>query len=140
MQVILSHFSPYCYHLRHHFASNVTMRCFVAIELASEIKERLCELQTRLGELDRLVRWTRPEQIHLTLNFLGNVPDADTAQLCAATRSTASTLAAFEIEVAGVGCFPAHGPPRVIWAGISGPPLELLRCQHRCEEAFADLG
>src|SRR5205085_4000536 len=58
----------------------------------------------------------------------------------AATQSVACPLAPFEITVSGAGCFPPHGPPRVIWAGISGPPPELLDLQRRCEEAFAQLG
>src|SRR5947199_323890 len=101
------------------------MRCFVAIELPPAIKERLCELRTRLAELDSLVRWTRPEQIHLTLNFLGEVPDSDLAQLCSAMQLAVSTLPPFDLEIAGCGCFPPHGPPRVIWAGVTAPP-ELL--------------
>jgi 2'-5' RNA ligase len=116
------------------------MRCFLAIELPDPVKRRLAVLQQQLQELDRLVRWTRPEQIHLTLNFLGEVAEQQVPRLCDASKTIAAGVAPFDIEIAGIGCFPSGGPPRVIWAGVTGPPPALSTCQRRCEQAFAELG
>lgn len=116
------------------------MRCFVAIELPEDVRERLARLQSDLSELDRVVRWTRPEQIHLTLKFLGEVPDDQVAGVGEATVAAASSCRAFNVTVGGVGCFPISGAPRVIWAGVTGPPPDLLTCQKRCETEYAALG
>lgn len=116
------------------------MRCFLAFELPPAVRDRLAELQSQLSGIDRLVRWTPPGQIHLTLKFLGEVPDDQVAAIGTAIQKLASQLLSFDLEVAGAGCFPPRGIPRVIWAGISGPPPELLECHRLCEQACAELG
>lgn len=116
------------------------MRCFVAIELPEEIRRRLGQLQGRLGELDRSVRWVRPEQIHLTVQFLGEVPDRQVSAVCAAATAAAGAAEPFEIVVAGTGCFPDRGRVRVLWAGIPELPPALLAVQQAMEQRYAELG
>ncbi len=116
------------------------MRCFVAIELPEEIRRRLGELQKQLGELDRFVRWVRPEQIHLTVKFLGEVPDQQVSAVCAAAVTAAGAAEPFEIEISGTGCFPDRGPVRVLWAGIPELPPALLAVQRAMEQRYAELG
>jgi 2'-5' RNA ligase len=116
------------------------MRCFVAVELPDSVRHRLAELRTHLAALDTLVRWTRDDQIHLTLKFIGEVPDARIAGLCEAVKRTSAAMSPFELEIRSAGCFPPHGPPRVIWAGVTGPPPELLAVHAAIEAACAELG
>ena len=116
------------------------MRCFVAIELPEEIRRRLGELQKRLGKLDRFVRWVRPEQIHLTVKFLGEVADRRVPEVCAAAVTAAGAAESFEIEVSGTGCFPDRGWVRVLWAGIPELPPALLAVQQAMEQRYAELG
>ncbi len=116
------------------------MRCFLAIELPAEVRKRLVVLQERLGGLNKDVRWTRPEQIHLTLKFFGEVPDAQIASVCDATTNVAARHERFELSVATTGCFPAGGMPRVVWVGVAGPPPGLVTLQRECEQVYAALG
>lgn len=116
------------------------MRCFLAIELPEPVRRRLADLQDQLRHIDRLVRWTRPAQIHLTLKFFGEVPDAGIDELCRIARDTARELVPFDLHIRGVGCFPPQGPPRVIWAGIEPAPPALLDAQRAFEEAYASRG
>jgi 2'-5' RNA ligase len=116
------------------------MRCFVAIELPARVREQLAELQARLREMDRLVRWVRPEQIHLTLKFLGEVPDPQVPKVCSAVAKTAAQLTAIPFDIGGVGCFPGNGPARIVWTGIVGPPTELVASHTACERVLANLG
>ena len=116
------------------------MRCFLAIELPETIRDRLGELQSQLRSLDRVIRWTRSDLLHLTLKFLGEVPDRDVSAICVAIREVALDLRPPGLEIRGVGCFPPRGPARVVWAGIAGPPPELLACHSACEEACRRLG
>jgi RNA 2',3'-cyclic 3'-phosphodiesterase len=116
------------------------MRCFVAVELPAHVRHRLADLQSRMADLGRAVRWTRPESIHLTLKFLGEVPDAQVSRICTTAREIAAKYPVCDLELAGTGCFPPRGPVRVVWIGISQPPPPLLECQRDCESAYATLG
>jgi RNA 2',3'-cyclic 3'-phosphodiesterase len=105
------------------------VRLFVAIELPEEIREGLRRLLAELRSLTLPVRWVRPEGIHLTLQFLGEVGEERREPIAAALREVAGLPAPFRLQVEGAGTFPAHGAPRVIWAGIGGEidPLRLLQ-------------
>ncbi len=116
------------------------MRCFLAIELPRETRDRLAALQKRLTALDREVRWTKVDQIHLTVKFLGEVPDADVARICNAAADVACGHPPVDIQVSGTGCFPPRGPARIVWAGLASLPQPLVDCQEACERAFAELG
>ncbi|HOB76446.1 MAG TPA: RNA 2',3'-cyclic phosphodiesterase [Phycisphaerae bacterium] len=116
------------------------MRCFVAIELPDDVRACLADLQRQMAGLGRGVRWTRPESIHLTVKFLGEVPDAQVAEVCEAARRIARKYPVFDLAVAGTGCFPPRGPARVIWAGIPQLPQPLIDCQRECEDVYAGMG
>jgi len=116
------------------------MRTFVAVELDESIRRGLSKLQDRLRQFDRAVRWVRPESIHLTIKFLGEVPDQQIADVCAGVDEAATASSGFEISVAGAGCFPPRGPARVVWAGLTEPTGRLAACQQACEQALGRLG
>lgn len=105
------------------------------------VLERAAVLQKTLRQtagLDsRAVTWVRPEQMHLTLKFLGAVEDKDIARVCAIVQETAARVEAFEMTCRGVGVF--GRPARVVWAGVDGgKPLELL--QRELDERFTQAG
>lgn len=108
------------------------LRLFIAIAVPEEIKARLVALQSewreRLGRSS--VSWTRPENLHLTLRFLGDVPSNRLEDLAAALATAAAPQAPLKLTVAGLGCFPNSRRPRVLWAGIcdeAGGLAELAR-------------
>jgi 2'-5' RNA ligase len=84
----------------------------------------------------------RPENIHLSLKFLGDVDDTREHELHAALQRAAGTGSEprpLTLQITGFGVFPDYHRPRVLWAGITPEPgLELL--QHGVEQAFAPLG
>lgn len=69
------------------------------------------------GGRARRMRWVAPERLHVTLRFLGEVPEADVGAVRGVFRTPFET-AAFTAAVSGPGCFPAAGPPRVVWLGV----------------------
>ena len=116
------------------------MRCFVAIELPETVHERLAQLQDQLRPQMHGIGWTRPEQIHLTIKFLGEVPDTHVPKAIEAATAVIDQYGPFDLTVAGAGCFPPNGPARVLWVGIPSPPPQLIACQQALEQAMADLG
>lgn len=88
-------------------------RLFVALELPTHVIEALASLRTGLDG----ARWVRPEQMHLTMRFLGDVP-ADAVHTVVSAMATV-TASSFELAIHGVGVFPGgRRPPRVLWAGV----------------------
>ncbi len=99
-------------------------RVFIAIELPRDIRARVAKHinQLRQAVPDARASWTRAENLHLTLKFLGQIPVANVEALAEATRRTANANTSFEIAIGGCGTFPSDGQPRVLWIGVSEPP------------------
>lgn len=88
------------------------------------------------------VKWVRPENIHLSLKFLGDVEESRASELYTALQRAAGARAEprpLALQVRGFGVFPDYRRPHVLWVGVTPEPgLELL--QHSVEQAFAPLG
>ena len=99
-------------------------RTFIAIELPDDVRARIGEHVNRLRrELPEIrASWTREENLHLTLKFLGDVPVADIPKLSAAVEAAAQTVRPFRLTVSGCGAFPPHGQPKVLWIGVLSEP------------------
>ncbi|HKT11793.1 MAG TPA: RNA 2',3'-cyclic phosphodiesterase [Terriglobia bacterium] len=114
------------------------MRAFIAIELPESIREALRREQARFRDICPDARWTRPEGIHLTLKFLGEISAPQEAEV----KNALSRMERFEkftVRVQGFGFFPSTKRPRVFWAGLDAPP-ELARMAAEVEIALAPLG
>ena len=100
------------------------MRVFIAIDLPNEFRETLRKIQRELRALTESVRWVAPESIHITLKFLGEIPDKRVDDIDAAL--TGLTWKPFTVTVRGVGFFPGNRSPRVFWAGMEAPTMQGL--------------
>jgi len=109
------------------------IRLFVAIDLPEEIRHYLAPLCTGLPG----ARWLDPQQLHLTLRFIGEVDGA----LFAAIREALDEVEEepFDLALSGMGCFPPRGRPRVVWAGVTGAE-RLLPFQRRIEAVLVRTG
>ena len=116
------------------------MRLFVAIALNDAVKAELRKAQRALAAFDRTARWVTQDQMHLTLKFLGEVPDAQVEAICTAAGLAAAAMVPFELTVGGCGCFPPKGPVRVVWVGTEEPGGVLARGNEACEAHYAELG
>ncbi len=99
-----------------------TIRSFIAIELPEEARLALAGLQEWLKALvpPRPVRWVAPQNIHLTLHFLGDVAVDDIQKVQQVVEDVTPAYPVFNLSLAGLGCFPNTRRPRIIWAGVSG--------------------
>lgn len=107
--------------------------------LPDEWQAILKEPQTKIGWLGRGIKWVEPENLHLTLKFLGETPDALVPQIKQALGECATTVEPFKIAIQGVGCFPNKQRPRAYWAGLSGSK-PLVTLQNAIAERMDDLG
>ena len=88
------------------------------------------------------IRWVKPDSIHLTLKFLGQVPSDQIDLILSSLRAAVATHHAFTLEVAEAGCFPNLHRPRVVWVGIKEDPPgnRLAHLQRAVENAISPLG
>jgi len=106
------------------------VRAFIAIELPSQTKAALSQLQDNLKtSKSAAVKWVAPEGIHLTLKFLGNVDEAEIPALNKALSEAVKGIAPFYLELGEPGTFPSSQAPRVVWIGVGGE-IEPLRTLH----------
>jgi 2'-5' RNA ligase len=120
----------------------VKLRAFIAVPLTSAVRDELVRIQQSFSHArDRsVVRWVRPEGIHLTLKFLGDVPAEAVPKIEAALGAVSRNAPAFDIRIGGTGCFPNPRRPRVIWVGVDEPSGRLLRLQRAVEEGLYVVG
>jgi 2'-5' RNA ligase len=109
-------------------------RLFVSIELPRSVAERFAELDPEL----RGVRWLAPEQMHLTLSFLGDVPEDVAENL--KKNLAAIDWKAFFLPLTGFGAFPSKGRPNVIWIGVGSGHPHLFQLHKRVQEAALAAG
>jgi 2'-5' RNA ligase len=115
------------------------VRLFVALTPPPEVQRAVWAAFAPLRARAVPVKWVRPDGIHLTLKFLGEVPDARSAELSAALGEVVVGAKAIALVVRGAGAFPDPQRPRVFWAGVEpDPAIELL--QDQVERVYAPLG
>jgi 2'-5' RNA ligase len=118
------------------------VRTFIAIELNESIKAALTDLQEQLKAKapKGSVRWVKSEGIHLTLQFLGNVPANRIEEIERAIAQACAGFPAFSFSVGGLGCFPDPRRPRVVWVGVHEETGTLKRLQKAVEDGMEKLG
>lgn len=96
------------------------LRCFVSAELPAELKARLGETLKPLRATPADVKWVLPENLHITLKFLGRTKEELIPDIKAALTQAASAHSPTMFKLSGAGAFPNMRAPRVIWLGMAG--------------------
>jgi RNA 2',3'-cyclic 3'-phosphodiesterase len=116
------------------------MRTFIAIDISAEIRKALAQIEAHLIYAGADVKWVRPENVHLTLKFLGEIDDKKEAEVNAALDSIAKSTKPFELSVKDLGAFPKIDHPRVIWVGLEKGAVETTALAAKVDEALASIG
>jgi RNA 2',3'-cyclic 3'-phosphodiesterase len=119
---------------------NREIRSFIAVELPEVVKSFLNGICSDLMRCGGDVKWVRPEGMHLTLKFLGNVREELIPAIESRLKSVLAEEAPMDMELRGVGAFPGLGKPRVVWAGLRDRSGRLAPLAARMEETLARLG
>jgi 2'-5' RNA ligase len=117
------------------------MRLFAAIDIDSQIRDRIEQIQRQLQRdlnlRGREVKWVRPDQMHLTLKFLGEVRDEMVTDVCQTVTQTAAQCGNFDLHIRGLGVF--GRPARVVWVGTEPNPA-LAALQTAMDSGFEKIG
>ena len=117
--------------------SNQLLRLFVAIPMPEAVRSEVIRVQQEMQRLvsAAAVRWTKPEQFHLTLRFLGDVSVERVLALQEAVKTVCGESPALRLRAQGVGFFPNARSPRIIWVGVNDGEGRLADLQKAIEEA-----
>ncbi|MDZ7703595.1 MAG: RNA 2',3'-cyclic phosphodiesterase [Trueperaceae bacterium] len=117
----------------------MSVRSFVAVPLEGPVKEALVAAQSALRKQlsnDVVVRWTKPAQFHLTLEFLGDLSDEEVAAAKERVRAASQRVTPFGLELTTLSSF--GRPPRVVWVGVAGELGCLQRLQQHVASGSSD--
>ena len=117
-----------------------TIRTFIAIKLPKNIISSIDKIQEGLITYGFKVRWVRPQNIHLTLKFLGNISKADIDKIGDTMTESVGEYGPISLNVKGIGAFPGIKRPRVVWVGITGRIDRLAGLQGKLEKKLAEIG
>ena len=117
------------------------IRSFLALDPPEEVLREIGAVQNRLRKLiEGDIRWVRPEGIHLTLKFFGDISGGDVANIATVVEKAAEGERPFSLAVIGAGVFPDPHRPRVLWLGMNGDVERLLAFQKGVEQALLQIG
>jgi len=117
----------------------MNLRLFIAIDIPEHVKKEIGELLGILKKHDADVKWIPPENIHLTLKFLGTTPDSLVGKIREALLPLVSSYEPFYITIQSTGVFPSSKYPRIIWIGIIDSDT-LIEVRNGIESAMSLLG
>jgi 2'-5' RNA ligase len=120
---------------------NDQIRTFIAVELPEPLKLCLKQVQNQLSSAcSSKTRWVEPQNIHLTLKFLGNVDISKIKEIEVSLREAASGIRPFSLNLAQLGAFPNLRNVQIVWLGLGGE-IEILKdLQRRVESCLIPLG
>jgi len=119
------------------------MRLFIAIDLDDAARAAIAEEQRRLkaafGDTRSSIKWVQPGHMHLTLVFLGEVPEASAPAIVGAIDEPVAQ-APFDLAFGGIGVFPPRGAPNVLWIGVAAGGGDAAALQRQIADRVRGLG
>jgi len=116
------------------------IRTFLAIELPKKIIDQIRDIQNDLRSSVYQVKWVRPENIHLTLKFFGNIEEKTIEEISRVIKGVASKVDTFDLDVRGIGVFPNISRPRVVWVGVESADQNLDLLHKEVEVTLEKIG
>lgn len=116
------------------------MRSFIALDLPAEARQAAAQVTAGLKNCGADVKWVRPQAMHLTLKFLGEVDSGRVGELSRALERACEGFETLELELSGCGAFPGLARPQVIWVGLAGELDPLRRLAAAVEQQMQALG
>src|SRR6266568_5395739 len=120
--------------------ARLKLRTFIALPLDDAQRRRVASLQQELADAGGDVKWVEPENLHVTMLFLGQVDALELVEICRAVRGVAGATGPFSVGAGGVGAFPNLRRPRTLWIGVEEGREELVALHDQIEDALLKIG
>ncbi|MEW6189455.1 MAG: RNA 2',3'-cyclic phosphodiesterase [Actinomycetota bacterium] len=115
------------------------LRLFIAVELPPDLQRKLSSVKNEMKKV-KDAKWVEPQNLHLTLKFLGNCSEEKVSTIIESVASCVKNAKPFAFKLNGLGCFPSNKRARVFWIGIKEGEEDLIKLQQFVEEALKPLG
>jgi 2'-5' RNA ligase len=116
------------------------IRTFIAVTASPAIRQAALKLTATLGPLAGDVKWVAPENLHWTLQFLGEVEQLEIHSVCTAVSTAALEVDSFDVEARGAGAFPAPDRPRTLWIGAGAGAQAMVALHDAIQRKLTRLG
>ncbi len=118
----------------------MSYRIFTAFDLSAEVIRDITEFRNKLPkQSSSVLRWTKTEQLHITLNFVGELREQDLKPIQEKLLKTLTETKPFSLEFSGSGIFPNERNPRILWIGMQ-PTYDLLAVVEKNKTIFQEFG
>jgi len=115
-------------------------RTFIAVEAVDEVYSRAQDAIDELRAVASHVKWVAADNLHWTLQFLGDLNDEEIAEVCLRVSRICAEVEPFTVEALGVGAFPSIERPRVLWIGARDGNDAFRQLQSAIDDSLAKLG
>ena len=119
---------------------NNTIRTFIAVPLSAEICQAIGQIENNLKKLDCNIKWVRPQNVHLTLKFLGDIKPKRIDVLKETFEDLFRNAGSIKIELTQLGAFPNIEHPRILWVGLKDDEQRIARLASMLEEGLGAIG
>jgi 2'-5' RNA ligase len=116
------------------------IRSFIAFKIPTGMRDILVSVQEKLRRNGVDLRYVRPQGIHLTLKFLGNIREENIPPIFDVMKQVCDGQRSLDVYLQGVGAFPSPRNPRVVWVGLEGDLVPLYTMQQQLEQGLIPLG
>jgi 2'-5' RNA ligase len=116
------------------------IRAFIAISLPPQARDLALQVQERFRECGASLSWVQTQNVHLTIKFLGNIPEEKIGPIGMAIEKAIGETRPFAVEINEMGVFPNIQFPRVIWMGVDEPTHTLINLENRISEEMEIIG
>jgi len=116
------------------------VRTFIGVEIPFEVRKELSGFQDRLKSVGGDIKWVRPESLHLTLKFLGDVDKNRIGDLAELIRKSIQGFKPFLASLSHTGAFPNSRRPNVLWVGVIEGKESLQMIAHRLNQSLISMG
>jgi len=122
-------------------SENERVRTFLAIHPPEEVLRKIADIQGMLRKIIHgSIGWVRPQGIHLTLKFFGEIGREDIGEISEVVAGHAAATPALNLHVQGLGVFPGSRRPRVLWIGVGGEAERLIALQRVIDQELESRG
>ena len=115
-------------------------RTFIAVAASPDVRRAAAKLADLLRPAAGDVRWVAPENLHWTLQFLGEVETLEVPALCMGVSSAVAEVESFDLVARGVGAFPAPDRPRTLWIGAGAGAQAMVALHAAIQKKLDRLG